>query len=200
MKKLTCFFFMSVFLFLYVVESHAALITVSVEGGWAMTGIGNDDPEGYDRLAFTGTTAPLPLNLQNNVPYETSIGTLTFSVGNTGSNSVGRIVNGQVITNITANGATASIRFPWTVTIGSSHDSFQAFSGNMTTLDLGTSGWLDVTLHGWGYQSQGGVGAIISRPIYGDFELRSSVPIPGAIWLLGTGLVALIGLRRRGRN
>jgi hypothetical protein len=32
------------------------------------------------------------------------------------------------------------------------------------------------------------------------FAAYNSVPIPGAIWLLGTGLVALIGLRRRGRN
>lgn len=42
-------------------------------------------------------------------------------------------------------------------------------------------------------------GAVISNSITGTFN-RVHSPIPGAAWLLGTGLLGLVGLRKRLRN
>lgn len=39
-------------------------------------------------------------------------------------------------------------------------------------------------------------GHFYSSTLSGDWE-RSATPIPGALWLLGTGLVGLVGLRRK---
>lgn len=33
--------------------------------------------------------------------------------------------------------------------------------------------------------------------LWDDFEVGSSVPIPGAVWLLGSGLIGFVGMRRR---
>jgi len=42
---------------------------------------------------------------------------------------------------------------------------------------------------------------IVRGPLYNEtsfyFELSNPVPIPGAVWLLGSGLLGLVGLRRR---
>ena len=40
----------------------------------------------------------------------------------------------------------------------------------------------------------------ISNPGYPETPVSSSVPIPGAVWLLGSGLVGLVGLRRKQKS
>jgi len=84
-----------------------------------------------------------------------------------------------------------------------------------TDLDLGLKAALGIPLLG----SEIGIGADISLDDSGDFGLRfgphnlngdttlgnfsiyvDPVPIPGAIWLLGSGFIGLVGLRRKFRS
>lgn len=82
-----------------------------------------------------------------------------------------------------------------------------------TDFDLGLKGALGVPLLG----SEIGLGADISLKDSGDFTLRfdshnygktlgnfsiyvDPVPIPGAVWLLGSGFIGLVGLRRKFRK
>jgi len=48
----------------------------------------------------------------------------------------------------------------------------------------------------WGAEWMLGA-SVLPVSVFADFKEPASVPIPGAVWLLGTGLVGLVGVRKK---
>ena len=151
MKKFFAIFAVIILVISIASQANAVPITVDI-GSWYESGIGNTFGGSYDTLTYTGTITPIILDLIEGIPYSTQVGTIRFAVGNTGSGSAG-IYTGEGISELDVDGVLDIINLPWTVTI-SSRDRIEVGVGNTTTIDLGLTGLLDITLRGWGYSKR----------------------------------------------
>lgn len=75
---------------------------------------------------------------------------------------------------------------------------FGQVEGNLTLLKtIVPSSWTAITTQYFAYNENWPTDGIVANSWTDDSEVLSTVPIPGAVWLLGSGLVGLISIRRK---
>jgi hypothetical protein len=175
MKRLFITTFLVLSIFFVSFSAHSATLTVDVAGLDTLL------PDGlvsyqmnFDVSGGLFTTVDFSID-------QNSIFTALGGANQTGTNLVVLSYNNFNPTPLLVDGDLFTITYPDTVSLSLSFDSF-ILSDNATVLPMN--------------QSPGG--AIFSA---GDnFLTMSPVPIPSAVLLLGSGLLALVGTRRRMRS
>jgi hypothetical protein len=197
MKRLVlalCVFFLTMGL---AITARADQVTFSTTG-YFQDNIGNqiNPPSGWDQLTLdavgntdiTVTNIPATLNLQG----------LSFVTGlNSGSDWTTALYSATC--DMTVNGITKTIGQSYYVNI-SSNDTLTFLAAPSTYFDLGGGRSLKVDLLGQTLTALSGTSngsesnGIVTGNIIADINV---VPIPGAIWLFGCGMLGLFGIRRK---
>ena len=110
-----------------------ASAVVWVSGGTSVTGVGNngnDNTPQFDEISLassTGTITPGTLNL----------GLLTFTVGNTGTGSLGNVATGTLHDTLTIGGQAQSLNISYSDTIGQTVDALSIIGGTTLIYNAG---------------------------------------------------------------
>jgi PEP-CTERM motif len=161
-----------------------ASAVVYLSGGAAVTGVGNDGQDTtpqFDEISLaslSGTIVPGTLNL----------GLLTFTVGNTGTNSLGTVATGTLHDSLTVGGQTLTLNIGYSDTIGNTIDALSITGG--TTLIF--SDGFKVVLNGLSLSTSGVTSAELTAAV-------SAVPEPStwAMMILGFFGVGFMAYRRK---
>jgi hypothetical protein len=180
----------------------------NVAAGDSNNGAGIGDAGTQFRLAATTTVAGLPYSVsQQNVSSATSklqgyISQLNGNTGgcvfgsNTGSCGSSSASDAWNVNNPTATwGAAAGLAGVFSTAAGIGQSLFfllTASSGTSPTTQTGKTWYLNTSAANetWTLQSDGTL-------VWSGSPAVSSVPVPAAVWLLGSGLMGLIGVARR---
>lgn len=81
----------------------------------------------------------------------------------------------------------------WTGT----RDNGMAYDTNYLGVFAGNVRYGEVTYDAVSWISAGTTGGSVSKRLYAISAVQTVVPIPGAVWLLGSGLIGIVGIRRK---
>jgi len=95
--------------------------------------------------------------------------------------------------NIDENGETVDYDTVWTGTGTDGAAYFSNYLGATNNVHYGDPSTYD----GPDWISSGTTARTISMPLYAISAVQTVVPIPGAVWLLGSGLIGIVGIRRK---
>lgn len=150
--------------------------------------IGNtlDPPSGWDQLTIAAQPST-PLTVTE-IPATFNLQSLTFATG--GNSYYGWTTPNYYATwNMTVNGATKAIGQYFNVNISSS-DTLYLLAATSQYFELESGKFLKVDLLG-----QTIAGDAPDQYIQANLQIVNT-PVPAAVWLLGSGLIGLIGIRR----
>lgn len=156
------------------------------------TGVGGP----YDILTLNSNSGNV--SLTEGISTVAFLSTLTWQVGNTGSNSAGLHTGYNAVRNLTLDGVTLTFDQGFADLVGTSTDYVELGNTQTLTFNLGAAGQVDVTLLG----TDVGTATSITSGVNAEFLLHdvpAPVPEPEALILLLTilGLVSLVANRKR---
>ncbi len=163
---------------------------------YSLSGIGADIPNSqYDIFNINGLSGTIDTA---NLLSPIKIGTYEYIVG-VNCTTCG-LTPSDVTTgfNITIDGQTKDILFPWSWSSIKSGDSLVVGNAAPITFGLLNNELLTITGLEVG-KLTGGVGDKLQGDVYANFSVSqvSQVPVPAAVWLFGSGLMGLLGFNRK---